>query len=145
MAADTFLTKEEEGRVVDAIARAEEETSAEVRVHIEDHCSGDPLKRADTVFHHLGMTHTKQQNGVLIYIASEDRKAAVYAGKGIHRQVEENFWHDVLSIIIDHFKEGSFDHGLVHAIDKVGLQLKVLFPHRKDDVNELPDEISYEE
>jgi uncharacterized membrane protein len=145
MASEHFLTQEQEKRVVDAIGRAENETSAEVRVHIEDHCKGNPLKRADHLFHHLGMTQTKLQNGVLIYVATEHRKIAVYGGKGIHKKVEEGFWEGVIAAILNHFKAGNFTDGLVEGIEKVGDKLKELYPHQKDDVNELEDEISYGE
>jgi len=144
MPSDNLLTEKEEQHVVDAIARAENKTSGEVRVHIEDHCKGDPLKRASSVFQNLGMNHTEQKNGVLIYIASEDRKAAVFGGQGIHEQVEENFWNDVLTIILNHFKEGNFAEGLVQGIDKVAVKMKELYPHQQGDVNELSNEISYE-
>jgi uncharacterized membrane protein len=139
-----FFTDEQEKQVVDAIGRAESETSAEVRVHIEDHCpDDDPLKRAEEVFHHLGMAHTKLQNGVIIYIASEDRIAAVFGGKGIHTKVEPNYWQDVLTPIINHFKQGNFAQGLVQGIEEIGLKLKEHFPYRKGDINELPDDIDY--
>jgi uncharacterized membrane protein len=145
MAATHFLNKEQEKQVVDAIGRAEHETSAEVRVHIEDHCEREnPLKRAKEVFHHLGMAHTKLQNGVLIYIASEDRQAAVFGGKGIHDQVESNYWQDVLTPILNHFKQGNFGEGLVEGIERIGHKLKEYFPHQRDGVNELSNEISYE-
>lgn len=145
MAAKHFLTEEQEQRIVKAIAKAEKETSAEVRVHIEDHCKADnPLKRAEIIFHRLGMGHTKLQNGVLIYVASEDKKAAVFGGKGIHEQVEPNYWQDVLTLILNHFKEGNFADGLVQGIEEVGRKLKEHFPYQKDDVNELSDDISYE-
>lgn len=143
MADKSFLTKKQEQRVVDAIVRAENKTSGEVRIHLEDECEEEPLKRAARVFHKLGMSQTKLQNGVVIYIAVEDRKAAVFGGKGIHNRVEDNYWSDVLNIILIHFKKGDYEQGLVQAIDTVGDKLKEFFPVGADDVNELTDEISY--
>ena len=35
--------------------------------------------------------------------------------------------------------------GLAEAIGRVGEKLKTYFPYRSDDVNELPDEISFHE
>ncbi len=143
MPSEEFLTKEQENRVVKAIARAENQTSGEVRVHIEHQCTIEPLERAAAVFHDLGMDETERQNGVIIYIASEDHKAAVYAGKGIHKQVEENFWNDVLQILLNHFKKGEYESGIEEAVVKVGHKLRELFPYQRGTVNELPDEISY--
>ena len=90
------------------------------------------------------MDETKLQNGVLIYVATEDHKAAVYAGKGIHREVEEGFWDDVLQILISHFKQEEFEQGIEEAVHKVGNKLEELFPyHQKGDLDELSNEISF--
>lgn len=143
MSTNGFLTDKQEQKIIKAIAEAENRTSGEVRVHIEHKCKRDPLERASKIFHELGMDETELQNGVLIYIATEDHKAAVYAGKGILKQVEDGFWDDVLNIILNHFKKEEYEAGLVEAIRKVGFKLKELFPSRQDDINELSDEISY--
>lgn len=143
MADDIFLTKREEQKVIDAIADAENKTSGELRIHLEEHCKKDPLKRAIKVFHKLGMHQTELQNGVVIYLAVKDKKAAVFGGKGIHEQVGQDYWQDVLNIIVTHFKKGEFEAGLVKAVQKVGDKLKEIYPVAADDVNELDDEISY--
>jgi uncharacterized membrane protein len=143
MPSKNFLTETEEQQIIDAIAHAERNTSAEVRVHIEHHCNGEGLDRADAIFHDLGMDETEQQNGVLIYIASEDHKAAVYAGKGIHQQVEDGFWSDVLDILLNHFKKDEYEEGIEEAVQKIGVKLKERYPYQRGDVNELSDEISY--
>lgn len=143
MSTNVFLTDEQEKNIIKAIAEAENRTSGEVRIHIEHQCKREPLERAARIFHELGMDQTELKNGVLIYIATEDHKAAVYAGKGIHKQVEDGFWSDVLNILLEHFKKEEFEIGIVEAVRKVGYQLKELFPYHRDDVNELSDEISY--
>lgn len=143
MSTNGFLTDEQEQSIIDAIAEAENRTSGEVRIHIEHKCKRDPLVRAARIFHELGMDQTELQNGVLIYIATDDHKAAVYAGKGIHKQVEDGFWNDVLNILLDHFKKGEYEAGIVEAIGKVGSKLRELFPYQESDINELSDEISY--
>ncbi|HKL20022.1 MAG TPA: TPM domain-containing protein [Halalkalibaculum sp.] len=143
MSTNGFLTDKQEKGIIKAIAEAENKTSGEVRVHIEHKSNRDPLERAARIFHELGMDETELQNGVLIYIATEDHKAAVYAGKGIHTQVEEGFWNDVLNILLEHFKKQEYEIGIVEAVKKVGIKLKELYPYQSDDVNELTDEISY--
>lgn len=146
MASTQLLTQEEEQRVIEAIQEAEEKTSGEIRVHIEHNCEGESLDRAERIFHDLGMDQTERQNGVLIYIAAEDHKAAVYAGKGIHKQVDEGFWSDVLNILIQHFKENAYEEGIEKAVHKVGEKLTELFPyHQKGERNELSNDISYQD
>lgn len=145
MASEELLTEEQEQRVIEAINNAEQQTSGEIRVHIEHHCKREPLERAARIFHELGMDQTKLENGVLIYIASDDHKAAVYAGKGIHEQVEEDFWSDVLDTLISHFKENDYETGIEKTIQKVGKKLQELFPYQqKGDLNELSNDISYQ-
>lgn len=142
--ASELLTDKQEQQVIKAINKAERRTAGEVRVHIEHHCKRDPLERAARIFHELGMDQTKLENGVLIYIASEDHKAAVYAGKGIHAQVEDGFWSDVLNTLIEYFKQDAYEEGIEKAVFKVGRKLEELFPyHQKGDLDELSNEISY--
>lgn len=143
MSSDLQLSEEQEQHIIDAIREAEERTSGEIRVHIEATCRRDPLDRAARIFHELGMDQTELQNGILIYIASEDHKVAVYAGRGIHKQVEEGFWNDVLALLVDHFKSDEFEQGIAKAVTMAGNKLQELYPSRKGDVNELPDDISY--
>ncbi|MDX1672109.1 MAG: TPM domain-containing protein [Balneolaceae bacterium] len=143
MAEDTFLTEKQEQQIIDAIADAEKRTSGEIRVHMEHHCETDPLERADQLFHQLGMDETTLQNGVLLYIATEDHKVAVYGGKGIDRKVEEGFWDDVIRILVNHFKADEYEEGIEAAVRKIGRKLEEVFPYRSGDQNELTDEISY--
>lgn len=144
MADEQFLTKDEEQKVVDAIARAENKTSGEIRVHIENNCEkDDPLERAKAVFKELHMNRTELKIGVLVYVATDDKKVAVFGGQGIHEKVGQSFWDDVIALIIQHFKDQKFQVGLEQAIDRIGEKLKELFPVQEDDINELKDDISY--
>ena len=73
-----FLTKEEEKTIIAAIKEAENNTSGEVRVHIEDRCKADdPINRAMEVFAELNMQETELKNGVIIYVATKDHKMAI--------------------------------------------------------------------
>lgn len=143
MSSEQFLTNEQEEQIIEAIARAERQTAGEIRIHIENNCEGEALERAARIFHDLGMDQTQQKNGVLIYIATEDHKAAVYAGKGIHKEVEEGFWDDILDLLIRHFKKNAYEEGIEKAVEKVGKKLKELFPYQKGDIDELTNDISY--
>lgn len=143
MSSDLYLTDEQEQQVIRAIKEAENQTSGEIRVHIESTCDTEPLDRAARIFHELGMDETELQNGVLIYIASEDHKVAVYAGQGIHKQVEEDFWDGILNLLVEHFKNDNFVEGIAQAVRKVGTKLTDIYPYQKGDVNELSNDISY--
>jgi uncharacterized membrane protein len=144
MKASLFFTKEQQAQILSAIKTAEEETSGEIRVHIETSFKGDVLDRAAWVFKKLGMYKTALRNGVLFYLAVKDRKFAIIGDAGIHAKVPEGFWDKIKELMLKDFKEGKFTEGLSEGILHAGEQLKTHFPHQKDDVNELPDEISFD-
>lgn len=139
---EDFLTSEEEVAIVEAIRIAEKNTSGEIRIHLEATSKIDSFDRAAEVFDMLHMNNTKQSNGVLIYVAVKDRTLVIMGDKGINDVVPPNFWESTKDIIITHFKDGDMKQGLVDGILKAGEQLKKHFPYRKNDVNELPDDIS---
>ncbi|WP_086477951.1 MULTISPECIES: TPM domain-containing protein [Arenibacter] len=139
---EDFLTIEEEREIIEAIRIAENNTSGEIRVHIENGCGKDPLERAKEVFHLLKMDNTKQDNGVLIYVATKEHTFAICGGKGIDKVVPKNFWDATKNTIISHFKAKRFKQGLIEGILLAGKELKAHFPWREDNKNELSDEIS---
>ncbi|MGH2665656.1 TPM domain-containing protein [Flavobacterium sp.] len=139
---EDFLTKEDEQEIVEAIRVAENETSGEIRVHIEKTTSIDVFKRAMEVFHLLKMDQTQLKNGVLIYVAVKDKTFVIYGDKGINDVVQHDFWDCTKDIMASHFKNGNFKQGLIDGILRAGEQLKNYFPWEHGDTNELSNEIS---
>jgi uncharacterized membrane protein len=138
----TFLDAGERGRVLDAVSRFEAATSGEIRVHLAQNSEGDPVRAAVLAFERLGMTRTRERNGVLILVSVRDHRVAVIGDAGIHERVPEGFWAEVVRAIELRFSEGRFADGLVEGIAMAGTKLAEHFPHRAGDVNELPDSIS---
>ncbi len=138
-----FFTKDEREGIRQAILNAELDTSGEIRVHIEDTCSGEVLDRASDIFKKLKMHKTERRNGVLFYLAVKNRKFAVLGDKGINAVVEDDFWDDIKALLLEHFREEKYAEGLIKGIELVGTKLKNHFPFQTDDVNELPDDISF--
>lgn len=143
MKAHEFLSKEQKKEVVAAIMEAEKATSGEIRVHIETSCNGDPKIRALRTFHKLKMARTAARNGVLVYVACDSRRFAVIGDKGINAVVPAGFWKDVVAAMGEFFKKEEYTQGLVKGVIMIGEKLKAFFPYQSDDVNELPDDISY--
>jgi len=141
--AKKFFSEDQQKFLSAAIKKAELDTSGEVCVHIEDKCKEDVLKRSAKVFSKLGVGRTKLHNGVLFYLAVEDRKFAVIGDKGINAVVPPDFWNEIKEHLLKRFKDQKFTEGLCEGIEMAGHQLKQYFPHQKDDVNELPDEVSF--
>ena len=139
---EDFLSAEEEQEIISAIRTAENNTSGEIRVHIEHSAQKDTFDRAMEVFHYLKMDNTKQQNGVLIYVAVEDKTFVIYGDKGINDVVPIGFWDTTKDVIQSHFKHGDFKRGLIEGVLKAGKQLESHFPWIHGDTNELPNDIS---
>jgi uncharacterized membrane protein len=144
MKASSFFTKEQQAQILAAVKEAEKETSGEIRVHIETSFTGDVLDRAAWVFKKLGMHKTAERNGVLFYLAINNRKFAIIGDSGIHAKVPEDFWKIISENMGNSFREGKFTEGLSEGILLAGKQLQMHFPHMKDDINELPDDISFD-
>ncbi len=140
---ENFLSDKDKEAILEAIKTAEKNTSGEIRVHIESRCKGSELDRAAAVFKILGMHKTKLRNGVLIYLAFKDRKFAVIGDAGINKVVPENYWQDVIDLMSNYFIRRKFGKGIAAAILMIGEKLKEYFPYQDDDVNELPDDISF--
>ena len=138
-----FFGKENERLIKVAIEGAENQTSGEIRVHLESTCKNDVLDRAAWLFKKLKMHETKERNGILIYLSINDRKFAIIGDLGINKVVPEGFWNQIKEKMIDHFSRGEFVPGIISGIEKTGEKLKKFFPRQSDDVNELSDEISY--
>jgi len=79
----------------------------------------------------------------LFYLAVNDRKFAILGDAGINAKVPADFWDETKEHVIARFKESRIADGLSEGIVMAGEQLKKHFPYQSDDVNELPDEISF--
>lgn len=141
--AQTFFNDAQKIRIVKAIEEAELNTSGEIRVHLETVCKEDVLDRAAHVFAMLKMNQTKLRNGVLIYLAFESRQFAIIGDAGINAVVPDGFWNSTKDLMISYFKSGDFATGLEQGILEAGKQMKQHFAFQHDDVNELPDDISF--
>ena len=138
-----ILSEEQQKRIVEAIVRAENCTSGEIRVHVEPKCKTDPVARAVKVFNRLEMYDTAARNGVVIYLAYETRVCAIVGDVAINEVIPEGFWDGILADMKVAFAAGSFTEGIIAAVEAVGNALSEYFPYQSDDVNEQPDEISF--
>jgi len=143
MIAANFFSTADKNLIREAIGEAEMNTSGEIRVHIDNYCREEVMDRAAWWFGKLNMQKTAQRNGVLFYLAVRDRKFAILGDAGINARVPDDFWDHIKDTMLKAFQEGRFAEGLSQGVRMAGEALKEHFPHQSDDVNELPDEISF--
>ena len=143
MATSNFLSDQEQANILNAISDAESHTSGEIRLHLESRCRGDVLDRAAVVFETLAMHKTSLRNGVLFYLAMDDRKFAILGDAGIHAAVPDGFWNEVRDQVIAGLSVGKPAEGLASGIRLAGQQLSTHFPLEANDINELSNDISF--
>ena len=121
---EDFLTKLEEQEIVEAIGKAEKNTSGEIRVHIEETSDKPPIERAKEVFSSLEMYKTEAKNGVLFYVGVANKGFAILGDEGINAKVSEDFWDLEKELILFQGHKGLF--GLPSRI-KLLLNISFMF------------------
>ena len=139
-----FLQALREDEIVAAVHQAEQKTSGEIRVFVSHKQIETPVLAAQAAFVRLGMTKTRERNGVLIFVAPRTHKFAVIGDEAVHTRCGDAFWRLLADEMSGHFKKGEFTEGLVHGVRKAGELLAQHFPHRPDDRNELPDRVAHD-
>ena len=136
------LTPQEEARLVEAIRRAEQGNRGEVLVHVERRCvGGNALARAMALFEKL-VRQTAADTGVILYVAVEERKVAVFAGRGVRGAAMPGFWESVVEAVTEGLERGELVSGLEVAVERMGGLLRTVIPGEDVAGNELPDRVS---
>lgn len=138
-----LFDKDQEAILMRAIAAAEAGNRGEVRLHVEPHCPReDALTRAAEIFRELGMEDTAADTGVLLYVATEDRECAVFAGEGIHGKEEPAFWQGVADAVANGYRRNDPVPGFEMALLRIGALLRQVVPGDDTEGNELTDAVS---
>ena len=138
-----FFNKEEEERIMAAIRTAEQASSGEIRVFVESVCDDSVEKRTIEIFKKLKMYKTRERNAVLIYIATESHKFAIFGDEGIHKKMGFSFWTTEVATLKSFLIEDKMVDGVCKVAMDIGDVLKAHFPYQSDDKNELPDKPIY--
>lgn len=134
----------DEKAVMAAINSAEKMTSGEIRVSVAPFFWGDVGILAGKAFKRLGMTETKDRNGILFFIVPSRRKFTVLGDSGIHAKVGQEFWDKLAIALSKNFSRGDFTAGLVEAINEAGAALAAHFPYEGElDMDELSNEVDF--
>jgi uncharacterized membrane protein len=140
-----FFTEQEKDQLLEAIRKAEQRTSGEIRLFVETHCRFvDALDRAAELFFQLKMDNTEERNATLIYVAVKDRQAAVMGDIGIHQKVGQQYWSQEIEKMLKLIRNKNLAEGICHCISSIGEALYAHFPYNQEtDKNELPDDIVF--
>ena len=92
-------------------------------------------------FYANGLHKTEAATGVLIFVSLLEHRVIVMADEGIDARVDDNFWAETDSVILQGIGDGSLRDGLVAGIDRAGDCLAEFFPWVEGDRNEIPDRL----
>lgn len=138
-----YLTDQEMASLVEAIQSAEQHSSGEIRIHIDSNTDDHNAEAAFEVFKRLCMSKTAERNAVLFHINFDRRYLTIIGDEGIHQKVHQSFWDRLHDDITQGFSKGIFFEPIKKAVLETGFELKKYFPHRGENINELPDEITF--
>jgi putative membrane protein len=96
-------------------------------------------RAAEAQFEALGLVHTRDRTGVLLYVSLAHRRAEVLADVGIYEKAPAQAWDEVVNLLIAGVKAGDAADGFARAATRTGEILSAYLPPRPDDSNELPD------
>ena len=139
-----FLSEDELYRETAKIAAAESMTSAEIKLVIVKHCLTSIKRKALKIFKKYKLDQTAQRNCVLILVVTTNRQFLIYGAEGIHEKVGQDFWEEIEKSITLKFKENKMGDGLSSGIHLIGSRLAHYFPFQSDDINEISDDVVFE-
>ena len=137
------LSEKEIVDLVEVIKIAENQSTGEIRLHIDSSAEKENAEVAFEVFQRLEMYKTKDRNAILFHVNFNQRYLTIIGDEGIHQKVCQSFWDKIHSEVITQFVQGKYFFGLKEAIFKTGKELKKYFPVKEENPNELPDEITF--
>lgn len=139
----------EEGlnRISEAVVRAESSTAGELRVHV---VSGllpfeNPRFRAIRAFRELGMDQTRDATGVLLVVFLKQRRFEIVADRGIDERVPDDTWEAIASQMTEVIHEQGLVSGICHTVQQIGDVLARHVPRRTQDLDELDNEVSFDQ
>ena len=124
----TFSKHLQHDSVVAAIRDAEQKTTGEIRVSISPKQIDDPVATAQAEFLRLGMNHSSEKNGVLIFVAPRSHKFAVIGDEAVHAKCGDEFWQKLTEAMTGYFRKSEFTEGIIHGVRKAGELLAEHFP-----------------
>ena len=129
-----------------AIGESEKAHRGEIRFVIEGRFSLLQLlrglsarQRAEEQFIQLGVDHTEEHSGILIYLLLAERQVEIVADSGISALVGQTEWDTLCRSMTLAFATGHYQTGALAGIAGATRLLSQYFPARPRNPNELED------
>lgn len=126
--------------IEESIKLIESKTTGRIKIYIGTKISGKPLNLTRKIFEKIGLKQLKNRNGILLYIAVKDKKLVIFADDGINDKVGDAFWEIVKDAMIEKFKNGQFELGVIGGVNLIGEKLIEKFPSENEEISGVIDE-----
>lgn len=86
-----------------------------------------------------GVHKTRDSSGVLLFVSARERHVEIIADEGIHANVGEAKWQEIVDAFVAKVKNGQIADGFSDAVTSIGEAMASAYPYTADDENELPN------
>lgn len=93
-------------------------------------------------FFQEGLYRTRGETGVLIFISIFEHRVWVLADRGINEKVEKGKWNEIVQAVVAGIRKKRQAEAIREAVKQTGDLLKLHFPRKPDDKDELRNLIS---
>ena len=100
------------------------------------------LKNVYSAFIDLGISKTRDRNGILVFVAAFEQRVEVVSDVGVDTARVGAAWTDACSALLKSMKPIPRLDLFLTALRSLGPALGAAMPRKADDVNELPDEVA---
>jgi len=114
-----ILSASEKTQLEEKLIRYSDSTSTQIMVVTIESLKGEDVSQLATKWAHTwGLGQAKEDNGVIILVAKEERKIAINPGYGLEDRLTAGIGGEIIrNIIIPEFKAGSYYNGLDKGAD----------------------------
>jgi len=113
------LSADEKTQLEEKLVRYSDSTSTQIVVITIESLKGEDVSQLATKWAHTwGLGQAKEDNGVIILVAKDERKIAINPGYGLEDRLTAGIGGEIIrNIIIPEFKAGSYYNGLDKGAD----------------------------
>lgn len=127
--------------VADAIRRAEQRTSGEIRVFVSRFRPGDATREARRQFAQLGMDRTPLRNAILLYFAPANGAFALVGDESVTFRTDDALAESVRAAMEPPWNQGDHHAAVLAAVEAAGIELSRHFPRSAIDRDDLSNQV----
>ena len=117
--ADMLSTKDEE-KIENALYQIYKQTGIEYVIYLAPSLDGTTIEQASLdIGRNLGIGDKKEDTGILIYVALEEKEFRMEVGYGLEGVIPDSQANNTLNCMTTYFKDGKYADGILAAITNI--------------------------